>query len=476
MPEINFCFSEKQTAFDQAVERYPVVLFGGARGGGKSFALRNIMLKRRLIYPGTHGAIFRRTYEELESNHIRQLLSEHPFLKKCYKKQERLIELPNGSTLEFCHCRYYDELDMYQGREWEDLAVDEAGQWPEDWIHRLRGSNRTSKPGLAPRMLLTGNPGGIGHQFLKRAFISRTYNSRENPDDYGFVQSFVQDNPALMEHDPGYIARLQAEPNEMLRRAFLYGDWDLQAGQFYGECNRDNHLVKPFPIPSHWRRFGAFDPGYNHPAGFGWFACDEDGVVYLYRFYLERSRRIDQIAKDIGQYPDTFQLYQIVGGHDCWARGRDGGPTIADQLSTYGIHLSKANIDRVQGATELRQRLAWQGLPSTVKGPRLKFFDNADCKRAFETVANMTHDPRHPEDVMKVDANGEDKWAGDEAYDVIRYGMMGWPLSSKRQVSDAIPTVEECRQAKALRWHLKQRKKRKDGRTQYDSVLGRYVQ
>lgn len=473
MPTVNFVFSDKQTAFDRAVEQYPVTLFGGARGGGKSYGLRNIMVKRRLVYPGTHGVIFRRTYEEIESNHIRPIFVEHPWLKKYYKKQERFIEFPNGSTLEFCHCRFYDELDLYQGREWEDVAIDEAGQWPEDWVQRLRGSNRTAKPGLAPRMLLTGNPGGIGHSWLKRVFISRTYKERENGEDYGFVQSFVQDNPALMEHDPGYLARLEAEPNEMLRRAFLYGDWDLQAGQFFSECHREKHLVKPFAIPTHWRRFGAFDPGYNHPAAFGWFACDEDGTLFLYRFYLERCRRIDQIANDILQYPDTSTLYQIVGGHDCWAHGRDGSKTIADTLSTYGIHLSKANIDRAQGAAEVRERLAHQDLAAGVKGPRLKFFKGGSCERAFESLSNMTHDPRDPEDVLKVDASGEDKWAGDEAYDVIRYGCQSWPLKATSTKEDYIPTAAECRQFRANEWHRKMKKKW--GKKKHDPLLGRFI-
>jgi len=444
-----------------------------------SYILRNLMLKRRLQYPGTHGVIFRRTYEELESNHIRKILSEHPWLKKFYKKQERLIELPNGSTMEFCHCRFLDELDLYQGREWEDIAIDEAGQWPEEWVTRLRASNRTAQAGLKPRMLLTGNPGGIGHQFLKRLFVTRKYNKNEVAGDYGFVQAFVQDNPALMKNDPDYIKRLNAEPNELIRRAWLYGDWDLEAGQFFTELSRKVHLIKPFKIPDHWRRFAAFDPGYHHPAGFGWFACDEDGNVYFYRWYCEKGKRIDQIARDIHKYADTKKLYQTVGGHDCWARGRDGGPTIADQfgslLPEQRIYLSKANIDRLQGAHEVRKRFAWRDMSNGIEGPRLFFFDTPDVRSAWESLANMTHDPKRPEDVLKVDASEHDKYSGDEAYDVLRYAMMSWPMTSKSILAEHIPTVEENRNLRAKKWHEKKRRLRRKGGQKWDAVLGKHL-
>jgi len=443
-----------------------------------SFILRNLMLKRRLEYPGTKGVIFRRTYEELESNHIRMLFTEHPWLKKFYKKQERLIVLPNGSTLEFCHCRFLDELDLYQGREWEDIGIDEAGQWPGDWVTRLRASNRTSRPGLSPRMMLTGNPGGIGHQFLKRLFITKNYEEFEDPSDYAFVQAFVQDNPAIMKNDPDYIKRLKAEPNEMIRKAWLYGDWDLEAGQFFNELNREIHLVRPFKIPAHWRRFGAFDPGFNHPAGFGWFACNEDGDVFWYRNYCEKGKRIDQLARELHRWKDTSYLYQTVGGHDCWARGRDGGPTIADQFSQlppeYRLHLTKANIDRVQGAAEVRKRFAWRDMPDGMKGPRLFFFDTPDVRKAFESITNMIYDPKRPEDVLKVDSTSSNKYSGDEAYDVLRYAMMSWPMSAKSTIDDHVMTVKETRAARVAEYQKKKRKLNRGGK-QWDRTLGRFL-
>ena len=123
----------------------------------------------------------------------------------------------------------------------------------------LLGSNRSSRPGIKARAILTGNPGGIGHAWLKRIFVERKFKEEERPEDYTFIQAFVQDNQALLENDPDYVHRLKTEPNEALRRAFLYGDWDIFAGQFFSEISRTVHLIKPFNIPHHWTRFGAYD-------------------------------------------------------------------------------------------------------------------------------------------------------------------------------------------------------------------------
>ena len=465
--KIEIVFTEKQKAFDQAVETYPVTFFGGAKGGGKSRGLRNVLLKRLLQRAGTHSAIFRRTYEELEANHIRKILEEHPSLVDCYNKQEHLITLPNGSTLEFCHCRYPADVDLYQGREFDDLAIDEVGQWSEGMFQTLRGSNRTSKPGIKPRLLLTGNPGGIGHKWLKRLFVDRDYNSREDPADYGFVASRVYDNPALMENDPDYVKRLEAEPNEVLRRAFLYGDWDLQAGQFFNELSREVHLLHPaFVVQPHWRRFGSFDPGFNHPATFGWFAVDEDGNVCLYRYYLARGQRIDQIAAYIHQFPDSKALYEVVAGGDAFARGREGSPSIETQFrdlpENLRLRLMPANIDRIQGAAMVRAYLAHKDLPTGIVGPR--FFIAYDCKPVFENLANMIHDPSRPEDVLKVDATDTDVLAGDDLYDMVRMGLMSRPLKAKPVVEERTLTAEEARQVRAQRWMQRRIKQSERGK------------
>lgn len=428
MNELRIALQPKQRQLVKTVEKTPIVFYGGAKGGGKSKGLQLLMLLRRFQYPKSTGAIFRKTYPELEANHIRPLFQSFPTLRAYYQESKKLLTLPNGSELQFCHCKNEADIALYQGREFHDLAIDEAGQWTEAMFRTLLGSNRSSNHDIKPRCILTGNPGGIGHGWLKRIFIEKRFNERERPDDYAFIQALVDDNAALMDNDPDYVRRLESEPNEALRKAYRFGDWNIFAGQFFQEISKDVHFIDPFTIPPHWNRFGAYDYGFNHPAAFGWFANDEDGNTYLYRELIAANVRVDLFAKRLLDHEDTGLLYPIVAGHDCWTQKsvlRDDAlpPTIAEQFSSHAIFLKKAVIDRVQGAAQIRDYLAWQKRPTGK--PRFYIFNT--CPISFDCLTRMIHDPDRVEDVLKVDATEGDPMSGDDAYDMIRYGLMSRP-------------------------------------------------
>lgn len=440
MIDINISLTEKQKIFLKAIDDYRVTFYGGAKGGGKSHGLRTIMLLRRFVFPGSTGAIFRKTFPELEGNHIRPIFRQYPQLRPYYNESKKLLTLPNGSTLEFCHCATEADVDLYQGREYHDLGIEEAGQWTEAMFKRLRGSNRSARKDIKPRTLLTGNPGGIGHKWLKRMFIERRFVDLERPEDYFFIQALVDDNPALIENDPDYVHTLDSEPNEALRKAFRYGDWDIFAGQFFSEIRREVHLIKPFPIPHHWNKFGAYDFGFNHPAAFGWFACDEDGNVYLYRELIQAQLRVDQFAEKLNKYEDTKELAPILAGHDCWAKKgaylNDSAtpPTIAEEMMSHNILLKRATIDRIQGASQLRKYLACTNLPNGRTKPRFFIFDT--CPVTFDCLTRVQHDPDRMEDVLKEDAVGGDPYTGDDPYDMVRYALMSRPaITDKLEVT-----------------------------------------
>jgi len=458
--EIRIKLQPKQELFDDSIRRYPITGFGGAKGGGKSYSLRNILLARRFEYPKSTGAIFRKTYPELEANHIRPLFAEHPGLRTYWNESKKILSLPNGSTLQFSHCATEMDVYLYQGREINDLGIDEAGQWSEAMFRTLLGSNRSSIQGIPARCALTFNPGGIGHGWIKRLFIDKRFNERERPNDYNFIQALISDNKALTDNDPDYIHRLNTETSEALRKAYLYGDWDILAGQFYSELNRSIHFIPPFTIPQHWNKFAAYDYGYNHPAAFGWFATDEDGNTFLYRELIQAGRRVDELAEAVNRYPETSDLY-VFAGHDCWAKrsstiNKEQGnpPTIAEEFATHGIYLKHATIDRIAGAAHLRSYLALRG---EKKRPRFYIFNT--CPITYDCLSRMVHDPNRVEDVLKVDAVEGDVNTGDDPYDMVRYGLMSRPsITDKPEEKIVVGSKEWHAKSAAIDW-MKEREK-----------------
>lgn len=470
MIELKISLQPKQKLFRQSIDHFPITGFGGAKGGGKSYSLRNILLLRRFQYPNSTGAIFRKTFPELEANHIRPLFQEHPGLREYWNESKKLLSLPNGSTLQFSHCTTEMDVLLYQGREINDLGIDEAGQWSEPMFRTLLGSNRSSTPGVPARCAMTFNPGGIGHGWIKRLFIDKRFNERERPSDYNFIQALISDNKALLDNDPDYIHRLNTETSEALRKAYLYGDWDILAGQFFSELQRNTHFVEPFEIPDHWNRFGAYDFGFNHPSAFGWFANDEDGNTYLYRELIKAGTRVDQFAQMLNKYTDTKDI-AVFAGHDCWAKrtavinAQQGNPpTIAEEFRTHGINLRHAVIDRIAGAAHVRSYLALRGSQNK---PRLYIFRT--CPVTFDCLSRMVHDPNRVEDVLKQDAVDGDAGTGDDPYDMLRYGLMSRPaISDPKKVTHPFGSKEHSDQmAKDLFAHniakLEKEREMRDG-------------
>lgn len=390
--------------------------YGGAKGGGKSFFVRAREIIRRMTNPGTTGLIIRKTHPELLANHIRKFWKEYPETIKWYNKQEKAIYYPNGSITEFSYLRSLQDVYNYQGREYEDISIDEVTQHEYEVVRILAGSNRTSQKNLniSPTMVLTGNPGGIGHQEIKRLFIDRNYRDNENPEDYGFTQALVYDNDALMDADPGYINRLKNQPDHLVK-AYLEGDWNIYAGLALSHLTRSTHMVEPHSEHKQDKYFAGYDFGYNHPFAFVLCRVDQDKNVYIVSEISESKKTIEEQAEMINSLLDGKSI-TIFAGHDAWAKR--GGPSIIQQLRNLvpNCTWNKAYIDRVQGISRIRELTT----PDKNGHIRLKWFKN--CDRSFETCAGMMYDNKKPEDVLKVDAN-EYGVGGDDLYDALRYAV-----------------------------------------------------
>lgn len=401
-----FCSGARHTAY------------GGARGGGKSWAMRRKLVLLCLAYPGLNVLLLRRTLPELRENHVIPLLKE---LKDAatYNAAERVFRFPNGSRIRLGYCDSANDVYQYQGQEYEVIGLEEATHFTEEQMQFLTTCNRTTRRDFSPRMYYTCNPGGVGHGWVKRLFIDRVYRAGERPEDYVFIPARVYDNPALVTADPEYIRQLENLPEE-LRRAYLDGDWDVLAGQFFREFSRERHVVQPFELPGWWRRFRSIDWGYNDPCAVLWHGVDGEGRVYTYRELYVRYTRADQVAERIQELSGNENIAYTVASPDMWQKrgavlkscGGFEGESIAELFALAGVPLTPADNSRIAGWQRVRSYLA----DGPDGQPRLRIFST--CENLIRTLPALVFDSCNREDA----ADGED-----HAPESLRYALMSRP-------------------------------------------------
>ena len=429
--------SAKQKQFLLARTKH--IGFGGARGGGKSWGVRTKAKLLCIRYPGIKVLIVRRTYPELTANHISILRTELLGIAS-YNDKDKILRFTNGSIIQFRYCAKDTDLDSMQGTEYDIIFLDEATQLSE-WQMKtitacLRGVNSFPK-----RVYYTCNPGGQGHQYIKRIFIDKNYEEGENPEDYTFIQSLVTDNHALMESQPDYIRQLEALPPK-LRDAWLYGSWDVYEGQFFEEFSdlpghysdrRYTHVIEPFDIPDGWQIYRSFDWGYARPFSCGWYAQDYDGVIYrILEWYgctktpneglkLTPDKVFSEIHKVECEHP-WLKGKQIIGIADPAIWDAQTGESIAETASKHMVYFSKGDHERLAGWMQCHYRLAFDenGFPM--------FYVFKTCPQFIRTIPLLMYDDYKVEDI---DTDGEDHIA-----DEWRYLLMSRPIKPRMAVKD----------------------------------------
>ena len=436
--------SEKQALFMRAKEKY--VIFGGARGGGKSWAVRWKAILLCVRFPGIRVLIMRKSYPELLENHIKPLQARLADIAK-YNGVTHEIRFPNGSMIKFMFCSRDSDLMKIQGHEYDVIAIDEATQMTEYQIKTvmacLRGTNSFPK-----RMYMTCNPGGPGHQYIKR-LKDRRFRSDENPEDYVFIQSLVTDNKALMAKQPDYIEQLKAQPPRQ-REAWLHGNWDVYDGQFFEEFRDDpehyldrrfTHVIDPFEPPVGWRIFRSFDWGYAKPFSCGWWAVDFDGVYYrileLYGCRQDHGEDVpnegvkwidDKIFSEIARMEREHpwlrgKQIQGVADPSIWA-GAENGVSRYDVAVRHRVYFEKGSNDRIPGWMQCHYRLAF----NEDGYPMMYVFKN--CRAFIRTIPLLRYDGHVTEDL--------DSGMEDHAADEWRYFCMLNPIKPRTAVERKI--------------------------------------
>ena len=414
---------ERQREFFLSRARHTA--YGGARGGGKSWAMRRKFILLALRYHGLNLLLLRRTLPELRENHLIPMQRElYGFA--VYNSAERVFRFPNGSRIKLGYCDTMQDVYQYQGQEYAVIGLEEATHFTEEQMRFLTTCNRTTRKDFSPRMYYTCNPGNVGHAWVKRLFIDRLYAENENPNDYLFIPARIYDNKVLLEADPNYIRQLEALPEE-LRRAHLDGEWDVHAGQYFREFSRDRHVIEPFEIPSWWRRFRSMDWGYNDPCCVLWHAVDGENRVYTYRELYVRETRAGEVAAMVLELSRGESISYTVASPDMWQKrgavlsGAGGfeGETLAELFTSSGLSLTPADNSRVPGWNRVRDVLA------VAPDGRPNWLCFSDCRNLIRQLPALQFDQHNREDA----ADGDD-----HAPEALRYALMSRPHAGKQPI------------------------------------------
>jgi phage terminase large subunit len=425
----------------------PNLLFGGAAGGSKSYSARWDALRHAFAIPEFRCIIMRRTFEELERNHIDDVRGEVARMQEYFGR--KVIEYVQGrheiiidvhgagreSKILFGHCQNVGDEEKYLGPHYDAFYPDEMATFEQKQIIGIAGRLRTKKRGLVPRLAGTSNPGGAHTLWLKDYFIDKLeakiheQNPKYRAERYHFIQAMLWDNPYYMDPDgtyTNYEERLFAYDPER-RRQLLLGDWSALAGQFFPEFTPARH-VAALDIPpgckiERWVDWG-YDPHYGMCL---WVACLPNGrlfVFYEYKFNGATAREklvaslvADRIYRltnqDVLPLVKANRITSSIGDPSMWNADGHSGEDYAETFSHHGVHLLKADNSRTLGWGRLRHwfQLAPDGRPWMMFHPR--------CETTIRTIPSLIRDKKDPDDV--------DTTCEDHPADCLRYGAMARP-------------------------------------------------
>lgn len=425
----NFLFAgyiplPKQLRFHAAARRCDDVTgptkigFGGARGPGKTVAtLAQVGADDCQRHPGVKWLLLRKVGKAAREGFEDVLRKRFPQWIRYYNASRSHLLFPNGSRILIGHFNAENDVDAYLGLEYDGIILEEATQLSQQKTEAILSCLRTSDQSWRPRAYFTWNPGGVGHYAIRRLFVLPHRSGEET--DTRFIPGTVRDNPLV---NPEYRKQLE-QLTGWRRKAWLDGDMDIAAGQFFTTWNHELHVGETPPIGSNWPVWCSLDYGFTHPT-VAYLFTRNDGTTYVIDEFWARRRLPDQNAKGIiamlSRHGVTLdRLDSFSAGDDVFAhKGDERGKTIADQYGEHGIKFSRANNDRISGAAEFLRLLGDQEADIA---PRILI--SRRCARLIECMPALEHDPHRPEDVLKVDID-EDGNGGDDTYDCARYGLM----------------------------------------------------
>jgi hypothetical protein len=419
------------------------LFYGGERGGGKSDLQLGYQEDGAVQYEGaSRGIMFRKTYAELEELQARAM-QVFPASGAVYKTQQSASfpftncwYWPNGATVKMRYIESEKDYGRYHGHQYTHISFDEVTEYasPAGLLKML--STLRSASGVPCTMRATGNPGGIGHVWVKSRYIDVAPAMTPYVDpDTGFTRMFVPsrtaDNAILLANDPNYRSRIKAATggNEALRKAWLEGDWNIVAGAFFN-CWSPRLVLRPFTVPRDWMRFRSGDWGSARPYSIGWWAIVPEpfvtpdgqllprGAMVRYRELYGALDSVNQpnigtkeTAEEVADKIRAAEALETIayGVLDPAAFANHGGPSIAERMARHKVMFRPADNTRVAGRGAMG---GWDQLRARMIGeddlPMIYCFET--CRDSIRTIPALQHDQNRLEDI---NTDGEDH-AGDD--------------------------------------------------------------
>jgi phage terminase large subunit len=402
-------------------------LFGGAAGPGKTKALLWEAIQIARKNSGCDTLLLRRTFPELEGSLLLQFRRDVPrHWYYSYNEAKHIVTWNNGSTTRFGYCRNENDVYQYQGAEFLFIGVDELTHFTLKQWQFLTSRNRCPIPGTKPRMAGATNPGNIGHAWVKALWVDRVapsgYDRPEqyDPNDYDFISARITDNP-IYANDQNYLKTLNALP-ERLRQAFLEGDWNVLAGQFFDifEIGRHTARAEELQIQWWWPRWISIDWGFHHPTAVYWHTAVPALAtnnpqqpftprIVTYREFVKNEMSLQSLAQQIIDRNQREKIAGIYLSPDAFSH-RTSDASVAEQLSTM---LELHGLPRPVEATDDRIG-GWQLMYQLLENDQWLIADN--CRELIECLPRLIRDERRVEDVKKIE--------GDDPADAARYGLV----------------------------------------------------
>ncbi len=394
------------------------VLYGGAAGGGKSYAM--LVDPLRFAHRAAHRAlILRRSMPELREliDKSRELYPKaFPGCK--FREVEKIWTFPSGAKLEFGFLERDADVYRYQGQAYSWIGFDEITHLSTEFSWNYLASRlRTTDSEITPYMRCTANPGGAGATWVKKRYVNPSEPNESFTGDDGLTRRFIparlEDNPYLAK-DGRYEQMLKALP-DVQRKQLLEGNWDITEGAAFTEFDVMEHVITPFEIPVGWERVKGIDYGYASESACVWGCVDPtDGTLIIYRELYRKGLT----GVDLAQMITNMELqdpFSVPGVLDTAAWNRTGttGPTVGETLQRAGHKLRRADKNRIQGKIQIHEYLRVQ--PSG--RPKIQIFNS--CPNLIRELQSLPLDKSNPEDV--------DTHAPDHAYDALRYLVMSRP-------------------------------------------------